>query len=100
MAARVEMIACPLCGTSRTPRKDGTRFTMDLGQAWIVDIREAGPKQGGTGVKGRGKAPGYGFPRVDGLTLEEMAASGRYESLIEEIRRGAQEILRRLGDYG
>jgi len=62
--------------------------TIDLDTAFILQTRIGGGKIGGSGAKGRGKAPGTGFHLVpsESLTLAEMLHD-RYEKSIVEAHK-------------
>jgi hypothetical protein len=54
-----------------------------------MQIREGGGKRGGSGAKGRGKAPGIGFKLLEGesLTLSEMAKNDAYSQILARMKK-------------
>jgi hypothetical protein len=94
-----EYVACPLCGWNkalesekRIAKKKSVRYSwpnFSLEKAFIMQIREGGGKRGGSGAKGRGKAPGIGFKLLEGesLTLSEMAKNDAYSQILARMKK-------------
>lgn len=102
-ATRILFISCPLCGMQRPLNKKGSVATMkgkklekgvkgiqhfnriDVGKHQVV--RECA-------CLGRGK----GFPRVAGLTLEQLRTEPAFEWVKDELVDQCREILVQLGE--
>ena len=68
---------------------------VDLHNAPIQQIREGGGKKAGPPVKGKGKAPGSGFPLVESITLSQILEDPEYREILEGLR---SQLLRLLKD--
>ena len=102
-----EYFVCPLCGMNKivTAKKRVEKGkperltwpTIDLKEAFMLQVREGGGKKAGTGAKGKGKAPGSGFHLVpsESLTLTEVLKSGEYETITEGMK---EQLLRLIKD--
>jgi len=102
-----EYVVCPLCGmnkivTAKKRLEKGkperlTWPTIDLKEAFMLQVREGGGKKAGTGAKGKGKAPGSGFHLVpsESLTLAEIMKDPSYSDILEEMK---DQLLRLIKD--
>lgn len=91
-----DYIVCPVCGWNRVLEsekrsKKGKSFrwpVIDLGTFFMVQVREGGGKKAGSGVKGRGKAPGSGFHLIpsESLTLQEARNDPKYTDVLDEVK--------------
>lgn len=101
--ADVEYVVCPLCGMSRVrfAKKKGyamwpgyqIRVSTDIAPTFfnsdgiVMQVRTQGGKIGGTGAKGKGGAPGYGF-RADPskcLSLSQIVGEPKYSEDIATL---------------
>lgn len=96
--AKKDYVVCPTCGwnkvieSDRRVTKDKDGFIhwpkVDLKTCFIIQVREGGGKKTGSGVKGRGKAPGSGFHLIpkESLTLREAITNPKYINLLDEVK--------------
>lgn len=100
--ARFSTMVCPLCARSRptyskTWRDPEIRWDFWNEDSPIIQIREGGGKkkkeisETNTGKK-RGWTPGYGFPTVETLTLEEALNNPEYEKYIKTMFSQIEKI--------
>lgn len=98
-----QYVACALCGMNkiflskkRAEKGKGQELewpSFSLSDAHLLQVREGGGKKGGTGAKGRGKAPGSGFYTVESecLTLSQMIERREYDNVLAGMK---QQLLR------
>ncbi len=109
---RIKYVVCPLCAFNkvliskkRLEKGKSEKLewpSLDLDNAFILQIREGGGKKGGTGAKGRGKAPGSGFKLVpeESLTLAEMMESGDYDDVLDQMKEQLLNVVRQSLELG
>ena len=103
-----DYIVCFLCGLNRVFRSNKraekgrpTEYnfpTIDLKDAFFVQVREGGGKVPGSGIgKGRGKAKGIGFHLIPSasLTLSEAMQDSDYTEVIAGMK---QQLIKLFND--
>ena len=93
-------VVCPLCGHNRKLEWKKGRIKWEWDGKRFIYIRDvSGGKIGGTGAKGRGKAPSKGFPIIETLDISGAVASG-YGDVVLEVADALIKVIRVFIDEG
>lgn len=107
MVARIEYVACPLCGMNKVivsakraeKGKSDDWVNFDVSTMRFIQIREGGGKTG-TGKKGRGRGKGVGFHLVDSDTLEDCVRNNHHMSLVAQMAQQLVKIVKEAKSLG
>lgn len=107
-----EYVVCPVCGWNRILRSEKRAekgkseqlewSSIDLNNAFLLQVREGGGKKSGSGAKGRGKAPGSGFHLVpsESLTLSEMLQDSTYSDILSQMKAQLLRVIKQSIEIG